>query len=157
MSDITYAVENDIDAAVLLAFYRAQNHAVPQSPEKIRAMIDSSACFVTARDASGQLIGIARGVTDGVQAFFAECKLDPLYQGPGAVTRTDGRIEHDDRGIAREMALRVLTALSSLGCERIDVMAYGTEVDFCEELGFKRSTGIVAMTLDPARVHQPVA
>lgn len=146
MADVSYAVEQKMDATELLSFYRAQKHAVPQSAEKIRAMIDGSACFVSARDAGGQLIGIARGVSDGVRGFFAECKLDPRYQGPAAVTRTDGRIEHDERGIAREMAQRVLSRLHDLGCERIDVMAYGTEVDFCEELGFKRATGIVAMT-----------
>jgi hypothetical protein len=45
------------------------------------------------------------------------------------------------------MATRVISALADLGCERIDASAYGTEVDFCEELGFERARGTVPMTL----------
>jgi hypothetical protein len=78
---------------------------------------------------------------------LAECKLDPAYQGPACVTRKDGRIEHDSAGIAREMACRVIEALRQCGVERIDALAYGTEVDFCEELGFRKSRGLVAMEL----------
>ena len=103
--DVRYTIEPRIDPADVLTFYRAQNHPAPDEPEKIRRMIDSSACFVVARDASGRIIGIARGLTDGVRGYLIECKLDPAHQGPAAVTRTDGRIEHDDRGIASEMAL----------------------------------------------------
>ena len=33
------------------------------------------------------------------------------------------------------------------GVERVDVVAWGTEVDFLEELGFKRKGGLVGMTL----------
>jgi hypothetical protein len=52
------------------------------------------------------------------------------------------------------MAQRVIAALADLGCERIDASAYGTEVDFCEELGFKRAAGIVPMSLDASAVRQ---
>ena len=100
------------------------------------------------RDPDGRVIGIARGVADGVRGYLTECKLDPARQGPAAVTHIDGRIEHDQFGIAKEMAERVISALANLGCERIDASAYGTEVDFCEELGFKRAAGIVPMSLD---------
>ena len=55
------------------------------------------------------------------------------------MTRTDGRIEHDTNGIAREMARRVLDAMYADGVQRVDVVAYGTEVDFCEELGFQQA------------------
>ena len=76
--------------------------------------------FVTARDGGGRLVGIARGVADGVRGYLTECKLDPARQGPGAVTHIDGRIEHDQFGIAKEMAEKVIKALAELGCERID-------------------------------------
>ena len=45
------------------------------------------------------------------------------------------------------MACRVIEALRQYGVERIDALAYGTEVDFCEELGFRRLRGLVAMEL----------
>ena len=74
--------------------------------------------------------------------------MDAGFQGPAAVTRTDGRIEHDESGIAREMAGRVIEALRAYGVEQIHALAYGTEVDFCEELGFKRVGGRVALQMD---------
>jgi hypothetical protein len=101
---------------------------------------------VTAR-AAGRLIGVARGVCDGLRGYLTECKLDPSFQGPAAITRTDGRIEHDTNGIAKEMARRVLDRMYAEGVQRVDAVAYGTEVDFCEELGFKRTGGLVGVTM----------
>ena len=150
MTGIQYEVVKKLDVSDLKAFYDAQGCVMPQSIDKLSRMIDNSVCFVTARDADGRLIGIARGLADGVRGYLTECKLDPACQGPGAVTHVDGRIEHDQYGIARQMAERVIGSLASMGCERIDAAAYGTEVDFCEELGFKRAAGLVPMSLDVA-------
>ncbi len=147
VSDICYQVADKVDVNELKSFYDAQGSMIPQSVDKLSTMVDNSVCFVTARDAEGRLIGIARGLADGVRGYLTECKLDPSRQGPGAVTHTDGRIEHDQYGIAMEMAGRVIRALAAMGCERIDTAAYGTEVDFCEELGFKRARGLVPMSL----------
>jgi hypothetical protein len=149
VDSLVYGVVEDIAPEELRAFYERQKHGTTGSPEKLRRMLDNSYCFVTARQ-GGQLIGIARGVTDGVRGRLVECKLDPAYQGPGCVTKTDGRIEHDTEGIAREMALRVIEALRASGVERIDVLAYGTEVDFCEELGFRKAAGLVPLVLEVA-------
>lgn len=138
----------EVDVDELLEFYHRQQHPTTASAEQLRGMLARSYAVVIARE-DGRLIGLARGVTDGVRGYLTECKLDPGYQGPAAVTRTDGRIEHDDRGIARELAVRVLESLRDLGVERIDVTAYGTEEDFCRELGFKPLRGAVSMQLDP--------
>ena len=51
-------------------------------------------------------------------------------------------------GIASELARRVIDALSEYGVEQIHVLAYGTEVDFCEELGFHKVGGMVALEMD---------
>jgi hypothetical protein len=155
MSDeISFEVVGKIDISELKGFYDAQGSVMPQSVDKLSKMVDNSVCFVTARGPDNRLIGIARGVADGVRGYLTECKLDPSRQGPGAVTHIDGRIEHDQYGIAKEMAQRVITALGDLGCERIDASAYGTEVDFCEELGFRRAAGIVPMSLDATAARQ---
>src|SRR5690606_210419 len=98
----------------LLEFYRRQSHETTRSAEKLQEMLRLACCFVTARD-DGRLIGVARGITDGIRGWLAECKLDPAYQGPAALTRTDGRIEHDELGIGREMAMRVLECLREAG------------------------------------------
>lgn len=142
------------DPTELLSFYERQNHSITGRREKVQRMLDNTFCVVTARR-GGELIGLARGVTDGFWGRLAECKLDPAYQGPACITRKEGRIEHDARGIAREMATRVIDALRRFGVERIDAVAYGTEVDFCEELGFRKLRGLVPLEL-PADAAVPV-
>ena len=134
------------DPDELLAFYQRQHHPTTRSREKLQRMMDNTFCFVTAR-LNGELVGLARGVTDGLWGRLAECKLDPSCQGPACVTKTDGRIEHDTAGIAREMAVRVIEALRGYGVEQVDALAYGTEVDFCEEFGFRKLRGVEAMEL----------
>ena len=146
MLEVVYGTGADVSPDELVEFYQRLQHDIVANPEQIRKMTRNSAAFVTARH-DGRLIGIARGVCDGLRGYLTECKLDPAYQGPAAVTRTDGRIEHDTNGIATEMARRVLDAMCRDGVQRVDLVAYGTEVDFCEELGFRRARGLVGMTM----------
>ncbi len=157
--DIEFESMATVDPDTLLSFYRRLNHPTTSSIEKLKCMIDNTFCFVTAR-CEGELIGIARGVSDGLCGRLADCKLDPDYQGPACVTRTDGRIEDDSAGIAAEMARRVIEELRSHGVEKIHVQAYGTEVDFCEEVGFQKVGGVVVLELSagvPVAEHRTVA
>ena len=146
MIDVEYGTQANLAPEELTEFYRGLHHPVHAEPAQIQRMMKNSAVFITAR-VGGRLVGIARGVSDGVRGYLTECKLDPSLQGPAAVTRTDGRVEHDTNGIAREMANRVLERLFADGVQRVDTVAYGTELDFCEELGFKRNGGLVGVTL----------
>ncbi len=155
LEDIEFETTTKPDADELLAFYKRQKHVTTEARAKLQRMMDNTFCFVVARR-DGELIGLARGVTDGLWGTLAECKLDPAFQGPACVTRTDGRIEHDSTGIAAEMARLVIKALTDYGVETIGALAYGTEVDFCEELGFKKRQGVAAMVLHTAS-SQPSA
>ena len=146
MLNVEYSAATGTTPEEIIDLYRRVKHEVPVDPGQISAMMQQSDAFVVAR-IDGKLIGFARGVCDGARGFFTECKLDPVYQGPGAVTRTDGRIEHDSYGIATEMARQVLSTMNNAGVSRIDVVAWGTEVDFLEELGFKKQGGLVGMSL----------
>jgi len=148
MDSVTFETSEGggLDVAELMAFYSRQHHETSADAQRLETMLARSACVATARQ-GGRLIGFARGVSDGVQGYLAECKLDPDFQGPAAITKTDGRIEHDEAGIARELARQVIDRLGRDGVEQVRVLAYGTEVDFCEELGFRRLAGSVAMSL----------
>lgn len=152
--DITYETMSKPDPDELHDFYERQQHPITGSCEKLKRMMDNTFCFVAARR-GGEIIGIARGVTDGLWGRLAECKLDPAYQGPACVTKTDGLIEHDESGIAKRMAHMVIEALRAYGVERIDALAYGTEVDFCEELGFKKMRWLVPLELKAAATGLP--
>lgn len=151
MTQVNYCSGKDVSADEVAEFYRRVQVTLNTPAAQIRRMMTKSAVFVAAR-ADGRLIGIARGVCDGVRGYLTECKLDPQYQGPAAVTRKDGRIEHDCSGIAAELARQVITGLQSDGAQRIDVVAWNTEVDFLEELGFKRQGGLVGLSLQTGAV-----
>ncbi|MDX2199273.1 MAG: hypothetical protein SF069_09930 [Phycisphaerae bacterium] len=146
MFNIQYADAKSLRPDELLAFYRSVEFSLAPSSDQVARMLQDSDAVVTARH-DGQLVGVARGVCDGVRGFLTECKLSPAYQGPAAVTRTDGRIEHDAHGIAKEMAGRVIAGLRKLGAQRIDALAWNTETDFLSELGFRKPGGLVGMTL----------
>lgn len=130
----------------VLEFYERHGHPNHPTIAQVAEMLEKSACVITARQ-EGALVGFCRGVTDGMLGRLVECKLDPAFQGPAAITRKDGRVEHDQDGIAKAMAERVIEWLFKLGVDRIDAVAYGTEVDFCQELGFRKMSGLVAMSL----------
>lgn len=149
MATVTYGDGSDLTPEELTEFYQRMEHGIAAQPEQIRKMMANSAALVSAR-VDSRLIGLARGVCDGLRGYLTECKLDPSYQGPAAVTRTDGRIEHDLQGIAGEMARRILQRMFDDGVWRVDVVAWGTEVDFLEELGFRRQGGLVGMTMRSA-------
>jgi hypothetical protein len=144
---IEFATNEALSPDELVQFYQKLHHETTRSREKLERMLEQAYCIVTARRA-GELIGLARGVTDGLTGRLAECKLDSEFQGPACITKTDGRIEHDSEGIAAEMARRVVVALRAYGVETIEVMAYGTEVDFCEDMGFRPVRGVVMLALD---------
>lgn len=146
LEDVQFESMIKPDPDELLAFYERQGHPTTHAREKLVRMMENTFCFVVARH-NGELIGLARGVTDGLWGRLAECKLDPSCQGPACITRIDGRVEHDSAGIARAMATLVIEALREFGVERIDVLAYGTEEDFCAELGFQKLGGVVPMEL----------
>ena len=88
MGQIEYELSNDVQLDELSDFYRRQGHPTTEQTEKLSRMVDNSFCIVIARD-DDRVIGLARGITDGVRGWLVECKLDPGYQGPAAVTRTD--------------------------------------------------------------------
>lgn len=144
LPDIEFESGTSPSPEELIEFHRRQQHSAPLSREQMVRIIECTFCFITARQ-NGSLIGFARGVTDGLIGRIAECKLDPSFQGPACVTKTDGRIEHDSDGVATEMATRVIDALRAYGVLHIEVLAHSTETDFCAELGFRKMPGMVAM------------
>ena len=86
MAEIGYGTSAGLAPEELAEFYQRLGHAIAARPEQIARMLGSSAVFVTARDGK-RLIGVARGLCDGLRGYLTECKLDPDYQGEAAVTQ----------------------------------------------------------------------
>lgn len=96
---ITYAVEKALPAEEFIDVLKrsglAQRRPVDK-PDVIRGMVENASLMVTARDASGVLVGVARSVTD-----FAYC----CYLSDLAVDRACQR-----QGIGKELMRRTKKA-----------------------------------------------
>ncbi|PTQ75099.1 GNAT family N-acetyltransferase [Celeribacter persicus] len=84
---ITYAIEPDLSAneflALLAASTLAERRPVDQ-PQRIAKMLAGSDLIVTARDAVGHLVGVARSVTDFAYCLYcSDLAVDRRYQGRG--------------------------------------------------------------------------
>jgi len=96
---VTYAIETGLSPQefidVLERSGLARRRPVDK-PEVIRGMVENAALTVTARDATGKLVGVARSVTD-----FAYC----CYLSDLAVDRA-----HQRQGIGKELMRRTKEA-----------------------------------------------
>lgn len=96
---ITYAIEPDLSPEEFLALLRASTLADRRpvdQPQRIAKILAHSDLIVTARDAAGHLIGVARSVTD-----FAYC----LYCPDLAVAQ-----DHQGRGIGKALLRETVSA-----------------------------------------------
>ncbi|NIY78529.1 GNAT family N-acetyltransferase [Celeribacter sp. HF31] len=84
---ITYAIDPDLSApeflSLLAASTLAERRPVDQ-PQRIVKMLANSDLIVTARDAAGHLVGVARSVTDFAYCLYcSDLAVDARVQGRG--------------------------------------------------------------------------
>ena len=87
-------------ASELVDLYRSVGWtAYTRDPERLVAAVNASYCVLAARSASGELIGLARTVSDGLTvAYVQDILVSPSHQRQGVggalldelVARTDG-------------------------------------------------------------------
>ncbi len=84
---ITYDSEPDLPAqeflTLLTAATLAERRPVDQ-PQRIAKMLAASDLIVTARDAAGHLLGVARSITDFAYCLYcSDLAVDQAHQGRG--------------------------------------------------------------------------
>ncbi len=84
---ITYDIEPDLPAqeflTLLTAATLAERRPVDQ-PQRIAKMLAASDLIVTARDAAGHLLGVARSITDFAYCLYcSDLAVDQAHQGRG--------------------------------------------------------------------------
>jgi ribosomal protein S18 acetylase RimI-like enzyme len=84
---VTYAIEKVLSPEefvdVLMRSGLAQRRPVDQ-PDIIRGMVENAALTVTARDAKGMLVGVARSVTDFAYCcYLSDLAVDRAFQRQG--------------------------------------------------------------------------
>lgn len=84
---ITYAIEPALSAPEFLALLKAstlEERRPVDQPQRIAKMLENSDLIVTARDAAGHLVGVARSVTDFAYCLYcSDLAVDARVQGRG--------------------------------------------------------------------------
>ena len=85
--DIGYAIEPDLSVEEFVAVLRRSTLAERRpvdDPPRIEGMLRNAGLLVTARDATGLLVGISRAVTDfHYCCYLSDLAVDAAFQGHG--------------------------------------------------------------------------
>lgn len=114
--------------------------------ERATSVIAKSAVVVTARD-EGKLVGVARAITDGLDASIMELSVAVSHQGPGA--HAGPLVEEDIHGVGRRLAQTLVEILFSKGVCFVQIgAAYKSELDFYKSCGFALNTDHFPLYID---------
>ena len=123
---LRYSITKDLPRADVLALYRAAGWFGPSDPaSELDAMIANSFAVSAAFDSAGQLVGMARALSDGVSdAYILDVVVDPA---------------HRSQGVGRSIVSRLADHLASFGIDWIVCIGVpGTEA-------FYRAAGAAPM------------
>lgn len=85
--DLAYAIEPDLCAEEFVAVLRRSTLAERRPVDdlqRIEGMLENAGLIVTARDATGLLVGISRAVTDfHYCCYLSDLAVDAAFQGHG--------------------------------------------------------------------------
>lgn len=103
----------------------------PKARAVIPAMIRGSFCFMVATDATGEIVGMGRVLSDGVSDGYIQ----------------DVVVRHSMRGkgIGRELVSRLAQHCVEKGVEWIGLVAEPGKKEFYQNLGFKELVDYVPM------------
>jgi GNAT superfamily N-acetyltransferase len=133
MPEITYEIVDDAPTDAIVELYEAGGWWREETAWRgvIPAMIRGSFCFLLAREAGGDIVGMGRVISDRVSdAYIQDVVVKLAYRG---------------RGIGREIVRRLTNRCLEAGISWIGLVAEpGTEA-FYEPLGFRALAGFQAM------------
>jgi hypothetical protein len=141
--------EPEVDAEEVWEFY-VENGCCEQryGCERATSVLRKSDIIVTARD-QGKLVGLARAITDGIDACIMELSVALSCQGRMAKNQTGALVEDDKFGVGRGLAKTLIDGLLARGICFIEVRSvYETETEFYKAAGFSVNTGHVPMYVD---------
>ena len=145
--EIVVREEKELDPQELWAFYVNNDCCETRyGPERATSVLERSAVVVTARDGD-TLVGVARAITDGLDAHIMELSVAPSHQGDKA-THGAPLVEDDAFDVGRRLAAVLVEALLAQGVCFIQGYAYKTELDFYKSAGFAVNTDHYPMHVD---------
>jgi ribosomal protein S18 acetylase RimI-like enzyme len=133
MPEILYEIVESAPTDAIVELYQAGGwwREEPGWRDVIPAMIRGSFCFLLAREAGGDVVGMGRVISDGVSdAYIQDVVVKRAYRG---------------RGIGREIVRRLTARCLEAGISWIGLVAEPGTATFYEPLGFTVLAGFQAM------------
>ena len=128
-------IEREVDEHDLLALYDSVGwEAYTRSPDTLATAIGNSTIVVTARDEHGDLIGLARGLSDDATIFYLQ---DILV-----------RPEHQRRGVGRQLLTVCLERYRHVRQKVLLTDDDKAQQRFYESLGYVKTTDFTAAPLN---------
>ncbi len=124
MPNITYEAIENAPTEAIVELYQAGGwwREAPAWRDVIPAMIRGSFCFLVAREAGGEVVGMGRVISDGVSdAYLQDVVVKRAYRG---------------QGIGREIVRRLTERCHAAGITWIGLIAEPGTQAFYEPLGF---------------------
>ena len=144
---IAVCEEPELDPKELWEFYVSNDCCETRyGPERATSVLKRSAVVVTARD-GGALVGVARAITDGLDADIMELTVARSHQGEKA-TLGAPLVEDDALDVGRRLAAVLVEALLAQGVCFIQGYAHKTELDFYKSAGFGVNTDHYPVCID---------
>ena len=146
------AIRVDVNPVIspdqLYSFYQQNNICeAGYSKEVCARTLQHSSLIVAAFDGDC-LVGLARALFDGVDAYIAELSLALAYQGGGTRYRNGSLVEADPTGLGQKMGQTLIDAVQEMGAYFISAdVVPDCEQAFYRALGFEDS-GSVAYCID---------
>lgn len=134
--DLEVSLEDNIEAAEVVALYKANGWSSAEKPEKLIPALKNSDALVTAR-ISGKLVGIGNAISDGsLVVYYPHMLVHP---------------DHKGKGIGHSMMALLKQRYASFHQQMLtaDVDAIG----FYKSMGFERAGKTVPMWIYAGNEH----
>jgi aralkylamine N-acetyltransferase len=128
-----YQIVTSVPVDEVVALYQAGGwwHESPENRSRIPAMIRGSYCFMIARSPEGDIIAMARAISDGASdAYLQDVVVLPAYRG---------------QGIGGELIRRLTAYCREHRIGWIGLVAEPGTTEFYERLGYRVLSGYQAM------------
>jgi hypothetical protein len=147
--DISIVVRPTITPDELFAFYVENNICEKGFGKEVAARVLDHSDLIVGAFEGDRLVGLVRGMFDGLSAQIVEFDLALKYQGEGLKFANGSLIERDPAGLGKRLGKTAIKELLAMGAFFISATAFAeVEESFYRSLGFQLNQGHLEYIID---------
>ena len=147
--NVRIVVSPTITSDQLFAFYMENNICEKGFGKDVAARVLDHSDLIVGAFEGDRLVGLVRGMFDGLSAQIADVCLALRYQGEGLKFANGSLIERDPTGLGKRLGKTAVKELLAMGAFFISATALAeVEEDFYRSLGFILNEGSLDYMID---------